>query len=67
MTNRSTTSTPESRGQLAYTAYGKSVGFKTHDGKDLPMFHELGDPQRQGFIAAADVIWQLATTGSATI
>jgi hypothetical protein len=62
-----TTTTPESRGQIAYTAYGRRVNFTTHDGREMPLFDQLGPTQREGWIAAAEVIWQLATTGQATI
>lgn len=62
-----TTTTPESRGQLAYTAYGKKVDFKTHDGGTLPMWRELGETQREGWMAGAGLIWELATTGRATL
>lgn len=62
-----TTSTPETRGQICYTAYCKRVDFKSVHGEDLPMWHEVRADLRAAWIAAADVIWQLATTGSATI
>lgn len=62
-----TTTTPESRGRIAYTAYGRKVGFKTYDGRNLPAFDELEDPQRDAWVFSANVIWDLATTGKATI
>lgn len=64
---RPTTTTPESRGRIAYTAYGRKVDFRTHDGRPMPTFDELGPAQRSGWIGAAQVIWDLATTGHATI
>lgn len=67
MANSSTTSTPESRGQIAYTAYGKSVDFTAFNGEPMPMWHELDDRRRQAWINSARVVWDLATTGSATI
>jgi hypothetical protein len=63
----STTTTPESRGQIAYTAYGRSVGFKAHDGNDMPNFGNLPKDRQNAWIAAADIIWSLATTGKATL
>jgi hypothetical protein len=62
-----TTSTPESRARLAYTAYGKAVGFRTHDDKPMPAFDELSETTRSGWQAAAGLIWDLATTGRATL
>lgn len=64
---RETTSTPESRGQLAYTAYCRSVNFKAVNGEELPMFFDLDEERRRAWMAAADVIWQIATTGVATL
>jgi hypothetical protein len=63
----STTTTPETRAQIAYTAYGKAVGFKAHDGNDMPMFASLPPKRQAAWAAAADVIWSLATTGRATL
>lgn len=62
-----TTTTPESRAQIAYSAYGRKVDFKNYQGNPMPMFHELPPNIRDAWIAAADVIWSLATTGVATI
>ncbi len=62
-----TTTTPESRGQIAFTAYGRTVGFKTHDDQDIPAWADLSDTVRAGWIASAQAIWDLATTGKATI
>lgn len=61
-----TTTTPESRARLAYTAYGRKVRFKNYNGGPMPMFDQLGAEQRDAWIAAAGVIWDLATTGRAT-
>lgn len=58
-----TTTTPDSRGRLAYTAYGKAVNFTTHDGQPMPMWDELAAQTRAGWVAAAQLIWELATTG----
>jgi hypothetical protein len=62
-----TTTTPESRGRIAYTAYGRRTGFQRHDGRALPTFDELPAVEREGWINAAGVIWELATTGRATL
>ena len=62
-----TTTTPESRGRIAYTAYCKTTDFKAFNGTTLPMFDELGAPRQAAWIASAGVIWDLATTGRAVI
>ena len=62
-----TTTTPESRARIAYTAYGRQVGFKNFMGDPMPLFAELPENTRQAWIAAAGAIWDLATTGRATI
>lgn len=62
-----TTTTPESRARIAYTAYCKAVGFKAYNGDDLPMFDVLPPNIRQAWITSAGVIWDLATTGRAII
>lgn len=62
-----TTTTPESRGRLAYTAYCKRRNFKAVDGSDLPIFDDLQPGTREAWIAAAGLIWDLATTGRATL
>lgn len=62
-----TTTTSESRGRIAYTAYGRKTFFKDASGNDLPSFDDLPDDQREGWIFAANTIWDLAKTGRATI
>lgn len=62
-----TTTTRESRGQLAYTAYCRTVGFKSIHGEALPMFHEMAEERREAWIVAANLIWDIATTGHATL
>ena len=62
-----TTTTPESRGRIAYTAYGRKVNFKNYRGEPMPSFDDLPEETRQAWIAAAGVVWGLATTGRATI
>jgi hypothetical protein len=62
-----TTTAFESRAQLAYTAYAKAVGFVTKDGKPMPVFDELPVPIRHAWQETARVIWELASTGKATL
>jgi len=62
-----TTTTPESRAQLAYTAYGKAVDFRNKDGDEMPPWHELPEAIQAAWVSAAGVIWDLATTGHATM
>jgi len=47
---------PKSRMDVAkeaYDAYCAEVGGTTYDGKPLPQFHELGERQRKGWVAAS--------------
>ena len=47
---------PKSRMDVAkelYDAYAAEVGGTTFDGKPLPQFHELGERQKKGWVAAA--------------
>jgi hypothetical protein len=62
-----TTTTPESRARIAYTAYGRKTDFKNFMGDPMPTFDDLPETIRDAWIAAAGVIWDLATTGKATI
>lgn len=62
-----TTTTPESRARIAYTAYGKVTDFKNFQGDPMPLFDELPEKIRDAWVASAGVIWDLATTGRATI
>ena len=62
-----TTTTPESRGRIAYTAYCRKVNFRAIDGSDLPAFDDVPEPQREAWVFAANVLWDLATTGHATL
>lgn len=43
----------EQLGKLAFDAYCKQVGNITHDGQPIPVWRELGDTVRAGWIAAA--------------
>jgi len=62
-----TTTTPESRARIAYTAYGRKVHFKAVNGEIMPMFGALPDERKEAWIAAANAVWDLATTGRADI
>jgi hypothetical protein len=62
-----TTTTPESRARIAWTAYGRRMSFVDRHGRALPSFDELPTQEREAWIAAAGVIWELGTTGRATI
>lgn len=61
----STSTTPESRGQIAYTTYGKKVGFTAVNGDPMPLWDDLPERIQQAWISAAAVLWDLATTGRA--
>lgn len=62
-----TTSTPESRARLAYTAYGKAVNFISHTGQPMPAFDELPQGTQAAWQASSQLIWELATTGRAKL
>ena len=62
-----TTSTPESRARLAFTAYAKAVDFIDDDGRPLPLYDDLPEKRRHAWQASTGIIWDLATTGRATL
>lgn len=62
-----TTTTPESRARIAYTAYGSVTGFKNFMGDPMPEFDALPERIREAWTKAAGTIWDLATTGRAAI
>ena len=60
-----TTTTPQSRAQLAYAAYTRILmqnGLPTP-----PPFDELSSAEHEAWMNAARVLWELATTGRSTI
>lgn len=61
-----TTTTPESRARIAYTAYLRGV-HGTAVPPSSPTFDELPAREREGWRKASGVLWDLATTGRATI
>lgn len=62
-----TSTTRESRGRIAYTAYGRSVGWQNFLGQPMPQFDQLPAHIREAWIVSANVVWDLATTGHATL
>lgn len=61
-----TTTTPESRGLIAYSAYTRSL-MQANPSRTPLSFDELPDDERDGWLNAARVLWDLATTGKATM
>jgi hypothetical protein len=57
-----TTTTPESRGRIAYTAYGRVTEFENYQGLPMPSFDELPPKIKEAWIKSANTIWDLATT-----
>lgn len=43
----------QQKAQRAYEAYGRVTGGKTHDGRDMPHWSDLGDTIQAAWIAAA--------------
>lgn len=62
-----TTTTPESRARIAYTAYGRVTDFKNFQGNPMPKFDDLPDRIKEAWTNAAGAIWDLAKTGKAVI
>lgn len=62
-----TTTTPESRARIAYTAYGRVTGFKNFQGNSMPEFDALPPLIKEAWIKAAGTIWDIATIGHAKI
>jgi hypothetical protein len=63
MAERQTTTTPESRARIAYTAYGRVTGFRNFLGEPMPDFDNLPPKIQEAWTNAARVIWEIATTG----
>lgn len=64
-----TTTTPESRARIAYTAYlrGRFAGGDLACLQAAPTFDGLPEGEREGWLKASGVLWDLATTGRATM
>ncbi|MEI5522550.1 hypothetical protein WB388_18265 [Streptomyces brasiliscabiei] len=45
--------------QYAYAAYGASTNHRTHDGRQMPEWEELGDRIQQAWVAAAAAVAQV--------
>ena len=60
-----TTGDPASRARLAYTAYGKALGWSDRAGRELPVFDALPAQDRAAWVAAADALgpWCQAAVG----
>lgn len=64
-TPRATTTTPESRARIAYTAYIRAHVLSGINMAQSPLFDDLPVQERAGWLNAARVLWDLATTGRA--
>lgn len=62
-----TTTTPESRARIAYTAYLRAQFGGAPIPETVRTFEQLTDGERAGWMKSAGVIWDLATTGQATL
>jgi len=49
--------TARQKGQQSYEAYADATGGKTHDGRDMPDWSDLGDKIQAAWIAAATTGW----------
>ncbi|MCL6733280.1 hypothetical protein [Streptomyces neyagawaensis] len=45
--------------QYAYAAYGAATHYRTHDGRQMPEWEELGDRIQQAWVAAAAAVAQV--------
>lgn len=56
--------TPEyARGKRAYEGYAESTNGKTYDGRDMPVWRDLGDRVQTAWIAAAAAVVDFLATG----
>jgi hypothetical protein len=67
MADMRTSTDPESRARIAYTAYGRVTEFKNSLGEPMPTFDALPPKIREAWINAARVVWEIATTGTTTV
>lgn len=61
-----TTTTPESRARIAYTAYCRAR-YTPDEIAASPTYDQLPEAERAGWFKAANALWDLATTGHASI
>jgi hypothetical protein len=62
-----TTTTPESRARIAYTAYLRALHGGAPITDDVPTFDALPDAERAGWFNASRALWEIATTGRTSI
>jgi hypothetical protein len=62
-----TTTTPESRARIAYTAYCRKLADGGPIPPEVPSFDDLPEDQRLGWFNASRVLWEIATTGRTTL
>lgn len=62
-----TTTTPESRARIAYTAYLRALYGGAPIPDDVPTFGALPDAEQLGWLNASRALWEIATTGRTTI
>lgn len=62
-----TTTTPDSRARIAYTAWCRTRYDLTNPLAEVPTYDELPELERAAWLKSANVIWDLATTGHATL
>jgi len=61
-----TTTTPESRARIAYTAYCRAR-YTPEEIGGSPTYDQLPEAERAGWFKSANALWDLATTGHAEI
>lgn len=61
-----TTTTPESRARLTYLAFIRGR-YGIQGATTQPLFDDLPAEERAGWMKATGMLWELATTGQATI
>jgi hypothetical protein len=62
-----TSTTPESRAILAYTAYGRCLQFTDFMGDPLPTWADLPGPVQATWIDAAHTVWTAASLRASTL
>jgi hypothetical protein len=62
-----TSTTPESRGRIAYTGYLRSIHNRGPIPETVPSFDDLPEAERLAWVNSARVIWEIATTGRSSL